>query len=404
MCYFCVIQKNNNMLKRIFGFILISFSLAGTSQGIVFDTVSWADAIIKAQTENKLIFVDAYTTWCGPCKAMSANVFTLKEAGDFYNANFINIKMDMEKPAGRTFGQKYPVSAYPTLMFINGEGELVRKHVGGRDIIGLLQIGEDALKVGVNTKALDEKYTAGSRDYDFMYKYLTALSKSGKPTSKIMNEYLDSKPNISNKQMAMLVYAASSEADSRIFEQMEQLKAIIIAEVGQEAYNLKVKSACKATVGKAIQLELASLVEEAVGKANQNLSTGAKEFEYESRLGYAKANKDKATYMKYASDYASSVVKSNPKLVQDLINDMCQTFSADKEVYTKAGKIAKELYEVQDNFNNLMVYSYLLTTTGNSKEALKLAEKAKSKLNKTDETGLANHDMLIEKIKTYKGE
>ncbi|GAH00631.1 unnamed protein product, partial [marine sediment metagenome] len=69
-------------------------------QGINFNVHSFEEAIKTAKAENKLIFVDAYTTWCGPCKWMSKNVFTEGKVGDYFNESFVNVKIDMEKGEG----------------------------------------------------------------------------------------------------------------------------------------------------------------------------------------------------------------------------------------------------------------------------------------------------------------
>ena len=69
---------------------------SATGQGMEFFHGKWEDALKMAQEQNKLIFVDSYTTWCGPCKRMSAQVFPKPEIGAFFNANFINVKMNME--------------------------------------------------------------------------------------------------------------------------------------------------------------------------------------------------------------------------------------------------------------------------------------------------------------------
>ena len=80
--------------------ILCGFSISLLAQGIQFREGSWKEILEIAKKENKLVFVDNYTSWCGPCKKMVSEVFPLKEVGDFYNANFICYKLDCEKGDG----------------------------------------------------------------------------------------------------------------------------------------------------------------------------------------------------------------------------------------------------------------------------------------------------------------
>ena len=89
-------------LATCLGFFLISQSLA-LGKGIEFFHGTLAEAKELASQEGKLIFIDAFTTWCGPCKRMSAQVFTQEEVGEFYNQTFVNLKLDMEKGEGKDF-------------------------------------------------------------------------------------------------------------------------------------------------------------------------------------------------------------------------------------------------------------------------------------------------------------
>ena len=61
---------------------------------------NWKEILAQAKKENKLIFLDAYTSWCGPCKHMQSEVFTDMAVGYYFNKNFINVKMDMEEGEG----------------------------------------------------------------------------------------------------------------------------------------------------------------------------------------------------------------------------------------------------------------------------------------------------------------
>lgn len=99
-------------------------------KGIRFEQISFQEALKKAKVEDKLIFVDAYAVWCGPCKLMDRTTFKSEEVGKVFNQYFINLKIDMEKGEGLAIAKKYMVRAYPTLMFINSEGKLVKRVLG----------------------------------------------------------------------------------------------------------------------------------------------------------------------------------------------------------------------------------------------------------------------------------
>lgn len=100
------------------------------NEGIKFKNISFTDALAEAKATNKLIFIDAYAVWCGPCKWMEANTFTDQKVGEFFNENFINLKIDMEKGEGPGIAKKYQVSAYPTMFFIDGKGKVVHRIIG----------------------------------------------------------------------------------------------------------------------------------------------------------------------------------------------------------------------------------------------------------------------------------
>ena len=116
------------------------------TEGIQFTEASWKDILKKAKTEKKVIFLDAYASWCGPCKLLQKNVFTKKAVGDFYNSKFINVKIDMEKGEGPALSQVYPLEAYPTLMYIDGNGKVLKKVLG-------FQSPDDLIAIGKSVKA-----------------------------------------------------------------------------------------------------------------------------------------------------------------------------------------------------------------------------------------------------------
>ena len=103
---------------------------ADETKGIQFFEGTFDEALELAKKENKLIFFDAYASWCGPCKRMKSKVFTKEAVGSYFNTNFVNVKFDMEKGEGPALARKYRVKAYPTLLFLNHKGEVKKLAVG----------------------------------------------------------------------------------------------------------------------------------------------------------------------------------------------------------------------------------------------------------------------------------
>ncbi len=116
-----------------------------TETGIQFTDEAWASIVKKAKAENKIIFLDAYASWCGPCKLLQKNVFTRSDVGELFNKNFINVKVDMERGEGPQLARQFPMEAYPTLFFIEPSGKIVRKVIGYRTPEQLIALGKSVL-------------------------------------------------------------------------------------------------------------------------------------------------------------------------------------------------------------------------------------------------------------------
>ncbi|MBY0480271.1 MAG: thioredoxin family protein [Chitinophagaceae bacterium] len=114
--------------------------------GIHFIEDDWNKALSEAKKQNKLIFFDAYASWCGPCKMLKRKTFTDRAAGDFFNKNYISVAVDMEKGMGPSLSDMYNVSAYPTLIIIDTTGKPVTYTQGYMSPKELIKFGEFGLK------------------------------------------------------------------------------------------------------------------------------------------------------------------------------------------------------------------------------------------------------------------
>lgn len=233
----------------VFYFVLSVVTLSGYSQdksGINFVDSAWNNLLAKAKNENKLIFMDAFTTWCGPCKMMAKNVFPDRQVAALYNRNFINVAMDMEKGEGVILKNQYKVNAYPTYLFINGDGETIHKIVGEHSIEQFIQSGLDALSPVRNLSYYEKNYSAKKNDYNFIARYLDALKEAYEEavTNKVALDYLSNQKlsTLENEENWNLIenylYDASSPAFQYVVEHQNQFEKLY----GNELVDKKIYS------------------------------------------------------------------------------------------------------------------------------------------------------------------
>lgn len=119
-------------MKKILLSALFATFLCGSisAQGVEFFGGTLDEAIAKARAENKKVFIDFNTEWCGPCKAVAKNVFPTRAAGLFFNTNFVCMNIDAEKGEGPAYADLYKVEGYPTFVILDGEGKEVGRWSG----------------------------------------------------------------------------------------------------------------------------------------------------------------------------------------------------------------------------------------------------------------------------------
>ena len=161
------------MKKIIFSILgLVCFNFAfSADRGINFrHDLKWNEALELAKAENKLVFVDFYTQWCGPCFNMAQKVFTLPDVGSFYNSNFISMKIDCEEPEeGVALAKKYGVRSYPTYGFIDpASREMVHRSSSRQEPEMFIQTGESALDPDLRSFVLEKKYEDGDRSIELL--------------------------------------------------------------------------------------------------------------------------------------------------------------------------------------------------------------------------------------------
>ena len=166
-------------MKRILLLFVVGLLFRGISvarEGVVFRDISLEEALKQAKAENKLVFVDCYTPWCGQCYKMMKEVFPKKEAGDYFNSRFVCVKYDMTKDENIGLAKRFRVGAYPTFILIRPDGTVLHKRAGGGDLDFLIPCVEEGLNDSTNLWGLEQEYARGGMGNVRLMAYQAALA------------------------------------------------------------------------------------------------------------------------------------------------------------------------------------------------------------------------------------
>lgn len=227
-------------MKNIISGLFIFITIFGFAQDeIQFQDLPFKDLVAKAKKENKLVFIDAYAAWCGPCKMMEKNVFNKKSVGDFYNKNFVNARIDMEKGEGREVAQKFGVRSYPTYLFLNGDGELVSQNYGYMEEGIFLAMAQDINSPNNKKGSLKERFAKGEKDKDFLINIMKLNSSADYEFAKQASErYFSNRKKtdeFTKDDVGLLLYFLKSTEDLN-YKTFVSQKADIIKFLPEENY------------------------------------------------------------------------------------------------------------------------------------------------------------------------
>ena len=219
-------QQTDDYTKKYFAMLADNYRRRAHT-GIYFDELSFEEALEKAKKSNKLLFVDCYTSWCGPCKILARDVFTDSEVGDYFNEHFISLKVDCEKGEGPRLRERFGVAGFPTLLFLNGEGEVVSKMVGASKQPVFLQKVKEGLDPNTSVYGKEKQYKAGKRDRAFVLDLITSYRNQ--------REYKKS------REVSLELLATLSEKELLTEEMWEVVQDYFVSGYGSEWWNFILK-------------------------------------------------------------------------------------------------------------------------------------------------------------------
>jgi len=355
-------------------FVLSLVSLR--AEGIRFFEGTWDEAVAEAKRLDRIIFVDAYAVWCGPCKKMAADVFPDDKVGEFYNKNFINLKLDAEKGEGLKFREKYPISAFPTLFYIDYTGEVVQQVKGAQQIDGFIELGKKALTKIDRSQQYVAAYESGDRDPELVLNYVRALNKAGKSSIKNSNEYLRSQKDLSTPFNLRFILEAAAEADSRIFDLLIERRTAIEALESAQVVKDRIREACEATAQKALEFRNRELLEEAIAKMKKYYPEKAASFRMSMEMDYWSAMGDVDKYIAACQQYAKTEAAKDEKALMGLGGALAQQFGHQPKAMQAAENFSKMAADKSTDYKTHLNYAGILMRNGKKDKALEAAQKA----------------------------
>jgi len=216
------------------------------------DDMSLADALVLAKNENKIIFIDCYTSWCSPCKKISKDVFPLKEVGDYFNTHFICLSFDMEKGEGLSIKDKFNIQAYPTFLYIQPNGKIAHKVVGpGTTKEKVISTAVEALDNSNNYASLLKKIESEEYTLTDLKKFLDTRPKENLSAS-LMESYFYSLDDITrcNKEYWRFINQYVNNIESILFEDFYSNRDFYINCFGKQHVERKIINLFRINIAK----------------------------------------------------------------------------------------------------------------------------------------------------------
>ncbi len=351
----------------------ICFSVFGQAEGIDFTRASWKEILSKAAEEDKIIFLDAFTSWCGPCKKMSKEIFTQDKVGEYFNSNFISVKMDMEKGEGLELSVLYDVKVYPTLLFIDSEGNLLHRAAGFHTTDQFLELGNKALNPLMRLGTLEQRFADGERGEEFLYAYMLARAEIQDGSHlPIAEEYFKTQADWTTPKNMEMIYQLTTDAKSPLFDHICAQKAAYIELYGERNVVAQMQNLIYQSVSDTKDESSLVQVDRLFKKAYPNK---ADRMSANFRMSFYRQAGDRENYAKSAVDYFNSFPEAGP----DELNDVAWTFYQvieSPKLLKYASKWAKRSVKLDPQFYNNDTLAGIYQKMGKTKKAIKAAERA----------------------------
>lgn len=382
------------MKKLLFILFTLPFLVFAQEKGIHFEhNTTWAKVKEKAKKENKFIFVDAFTTWCGPCKYMAENIFPQEKVGTFFNEKFVNLKIQMDETPGdnedvkswrteaKRFATDYSITAYPTFLIFNPNGELVHRIVGGGEADQFIAMAKESFDPATQYETIVKKYKANPKDVKTAIAMAKAANKAydRKTAAEAMTSVIEnsSKDELLTKEFLPMVSTAATSVNSKAFELIRNNKAKVDELMGSGRADAILGTA---VINSVLTPKLRASETDNFDQAAEEVIKAYPDMKLKELITSIKPNyyKSKKEWTKYR-DAVNHLIASGTTVTEAQLNSFAWTIfenCTDPVCLEAALAWSKKSLEKKENPQYMDTYANILYKSGKTKEAIAMQEKA----------------------------
>ncbi len=378
--------QKNILIALIFIFVSMNQAYGQIEFREIVKVEDWNNALADAKNNDKLVFLDIYATWCGPCKYLDNNVFTDKSLGEYYNAHYVNLKMDGETPFGAEMVRKFALSGYPTLFFLQPDEELITKIVGVREADTLTSIGKTINENVDRLGYYKDNFNEGNLNAIELKNYQDLLIKTEQKelANQVATKVIPSltEEDILNPDFKNIIMNSSTDIDGRVYQVVSENKEVIEKDWSTQEINKLYSGIFNTTMFRAISDKDNELLERVIrdflpvyiGKDSLQLSQG----EFATRKLYYANTMNWERFGELVMKEFREEHEGDDSFLYNQAYEVANEYNQSPEAIQLALDWMGKANQMNYSFNNLVLTSFLYGMNGDYTLAMDIVDEIKT--------------------------
>ena len=123
--------------------LLFVLPTRASADGDIFADLTLEAALAKAGETDKMVVIDFFATWCGPCKQMDKDTWPDEDVVAWVEKHAILIKVDVDKE--EALAKEFNITGMPTVVFLKADKSEISRFSGGYPASEFISFGDKVL-------------------------------------------------------------------------------------------------------------------------------------------------------------------------------------------------------------------------------------------------------------------